>query len=100
MPSKNQQFQGTWIKTSVSPGNDIYPDRIVFKKNGLYFGNKERPDTFTCWDVGTYEVVSENQVRLSTATDALITYQFTMSGDNLRFVDPQGRELDYRRVVE
>lgn len=99
MPGKNQKLQGTWLRGTTSPGNDDYPDHIEFKENGLYFGKKKEPNTFTWWDVGTYEVVSDNVVKISTANDAMITYQFTISGDTLRFVEPQGRTLEYCRAA-
>jgi len=99
MPDKNQRFYGTWVRTAAPAGGDSYPDRIEFKKNGLYFGKKEQTDTFTCWDVGTFEVLGEKQVKISTANDALITYQFTLSKDTLRFGDPEGHQLDYRRLA-
>lgn len=99
MPGNNQKLQGTWLRGTVSQGSDDYPDRIEFKEKGLYFGKKKEPNTFTCWDVGTYEVVSDNEVRISTANDAVITYQFTMSGDTLRFVDAQGQALEYCRAA-
>jgi len=65
----------------------------------VYFGKKgESGQEFTEWDAGGYEVVGEGRVRVSTATDAEITYDFSLSGETLHFTDPDGCRFDYRRI--
>jgi len=90
---------GTWRKITTSRCSVIYPDDIEFRRRGLYTGMKgEGRRVFTLWDAGEYRVLSENEIRISTANDALITYRFTMSGDTLTFVDKDGCEFKYRRA--
>ena len=98
MPKKRPDLTGIWEKIDVFPTGLPYPDRIVFQENGLYFGQKEPPGTYTEWDVGKFEVEGETRVRLSTANDAIITYEFSLEGDVLTFVDAEQHQLKYRRV--
>lgn len=89
---------GSWEKTTADPCSQVYPDTIQFQENGLYFGQKEPSGTFSQWDVGTFEVVSPEEVKISTANDAIITYEYTILNDQLQFVDPDGCAFDYRKV--
>lgn len=64
----------------------------------MYFGQKDPPGTFTQWDAGTFEVIDSEQIRVSTANDAIVAYGFSLSNNVLKFVDPDGCEFSYRRV--
>jgi hypothetical protein len=98
MLKQTPQLSGNWEKIAGSQCSQIYPDRIEFQERGLYFGHKDPPGTFTWWDVGTYEIVSPTQVKISTANDAIITYDFSIVDDVLTFVDPDKCEFKYRKV--
>jgi len=90
---------GRWRKITTSKCSGIYPHDLEFRRQGLYTGLKgEGRREFTLWDAGEYRVLSEDEIRISTANDALITYRFTMSGDTLTFVDKDGCEFKYRRA--
>lgn len=97
MPQTAATLVGSWVKTTRSECSAVYPDRLRFAENGLYAGERDPPGSFTLWDTGTWEISGAEQVRISTANDAVISYRFRLSGDTLRFVDPDGCEFEYRR---
>lgn len=92
------QLVGDWEKITHSRCSEVYPDRIQFREGGLYDSQKDPPGTFTLWDVGTYEIASAEQIKISIANDAIVTYKFSASNNALRFVDPNGCEFKYRKV--
>lgn len=98
MPIQTPQLVGNWEKSTSSTCSEVYPDGIQFQEGGLYFGHKNPPGTFTQWDVGTFEVVSPEQIKISLANDAIVTYEFSILNDVLKFVDPDGCEFNYQRV--
>lgn len=97
MPHQTQSLVGNWEKITHSQCSRIYPESIEFQERGLYVGRAEQPGAFTEWDVGTYALVDARHVKLSTASDAVIAYQFTLSGDQLTFVDQASCTFSYRR---
>jgi hypothetical protein len=99
VPISPQSFAGTWEKITSSLCSGDYPDRIEFHENGLYFGEKEPVGTFTTWDAGKFTITGEHRVNISTATDEIVSYEFSLSEDTLRFVDPSNCEFQYRRVA-
>jgi hypothetical protein len=99
MPQQTPQLVGSWEKITRTACGETYPDSIQFQEVGLYFGQKNPPGTFTQWDVGTYEIADPKQIRISTANDAIVTYEFSISNDVLTFVDPDDCEFRYRRVA-
>ena len=98
MAERYPQIVGSWEKVSRTVCDEIYPDRISFQENGLYFGLKDPPDTFTKWDVGTYEIIGPDQINISTANDAIVTYRFAIANDTLTFVDFDTCRFRYRRA--
>ena len=99
MPTDKQALVGTWDKVTSSSCSGIYPDRLVFQGDGRYRGQKQAAGTFAIWDVGTFDVVSDAQVKISTANDAVRVYSFALAGDLLTFVDPEQCEFRYRRAA-
>ena len=91
-------MSGAGKKSTRSTYSHPYPDTIQFREGGLYFGQKDPPGTFTQWDAGTFEVIDSEQIRVSTANDAIVAYGFSLSNNVLKFVDPDGCEFSYRRV--
>lgn len=65
----------------------------------MYFGHKVPPGTFTLWDVGTYEIVCPEQVKISIANDAIVTYEFSISDEILAFIDQDDCEFRYQRLA-
>lgn len=99
MPQTAQHpLVGAWEKATVSSCSEVYPDHIVFQPDGLYFGHRDPPGTFTAWDVGRFEIVDPAHVRISTANDAIITYGLVIKDGIATFVDPEECEFAYRRV--
>jgi hypothetical protein len=88
---------GHWEKSSQSACSEQYPDRIEFRDQGLYFGQRGPQGTYTHWDAGTWEVVSDSQMKLSTANDAVITYAVQLNGNVLKFTDAQSCQIEYRK---
>ena len=79
---------------------DVYPDVIEFRRDGLYTGTPASPGEFVVWDVGRYVVESANQVKLSTANDAEISYRFKLDGEELTVEDAEGGRLRYVRAKD
>ena len=98
MPTHQPRLVGTWVKLTQSDCSGVYPHRLEFRENGIYFGQKEPPGGFTQWDLGTYEVVASDKIKISTANDALVTYEFVFLNDLLTFVDPDHCRFEYRRA--
>jgi hypothetical protein len=89
-------FLGRWSRIPGGEGGELYPDQLEFREHGLYSGAKD-PGEFTLWDLGTYQVVGPSRVRISTATDKQIDYDFVVAGDQLTFTDAEGVVFAYRR---
>ena len=66
--------------------------------SGRYRGHKDQQGAFTIWDIGTFETVSADEVKLSTANDAVRSYRFSATADVLTFVDPENCTFQYRRL--
>ena len=95
---ENRQFVGYWEKITQSTCSRVYPDTIRFQPDGLYHGYSDPPVSYTHWDVGSYEIIDQNQVKVSIANDAVITYTYSMINDVIKFRDSDGCEYSYRRV--
>jgi hypothetical protein len=90
---------GAWNRLEGTPCGAPYPASLRFEANGLYRGEADPPGAFTIWDVGTWRVDSHGRITLSTANDAVISYEATLSGEVLTIVVPDGCELRYRRTA-
>lgn len=93
-----QAFVGVWEKVTRSPCSEPYPHRLVFRGDGQYRGESRQQGMFTIWDVGTFEMADGSGMKISTANDAVRRYTFTLVGDELTFVDPEGCRFAYRRA--
>lgn len=90
---------GKWQKLTTEQCSQTYPDDLEFFERGIYTGTQRNPRAdFTWWDAGSYEVITDRQVKLSTANDAVKTYQFSITEDVLTFVDQEGCTFQYRRI--
>jgi hypothetical protein len=98
MPEEMKQFVGSWKKLTNSTCSLVYPKLIEFKADGLYSGTGMEPGNVPGWDVGTWKIVSRNQVKISTINDAIITYEFSIYGDILTFEDPNKCKFQYQKV--
>ncbi|MBX3121314.1 MAG: hypothetical protein KF806_09860 [Nitrospira sp.] len=90
---------GRWEKLQHPPCAQRYPDTLEFRERGLYVGRSEPPGTFSLWDTGTFELLDPQHLRLSTANDALVTYDVSWQQDRLTFVDADGCEFAYRKMT-
>jgi hypothetical protein len=88
---------GAWQKATQSECSGAYPYRIEFLPSGLYSTEKSPPDSYAVWDVGTF-VVAGDKVSISTANDAVVPYDASLSGGTLTFKAADGCVIAYRRV--
>lgn len=95
---KEPQLVGSWEKLTDSPCSRVYPKLLEFRAQGLYSGTGMEPGNAPGWDTGTWAIASPTQVKISTVHDAIVTYEFSILNDVLRFVDADGCEFTYRRV--
>jgi hypothetical protein len=93
-----EKLLGSWTKTDRPPCAAQYPAELTFQANGLYRGSPEPPAQFTLWDVGTWKLTAPGRLAISTANDAVVPYDVTMSGDTLVFSDAEGCRFAYRRA--
>lgn len=98
--AENDDLVGTWLRDDpIDASKDPYPMRLMFDANGMYRGEANAPDAFTLWDIGTFEVLDNDQIAISTATDAIVRYHFTLADNRLSFTDPTtDTTLTYRRA--
>lgn len=89
---------GKWKKESAAECADKYPDEIEFQDRPRFLAKKGPNQRFIWWDVGGYEIVGNNQVTISTATDERVTYDAKLEGNLLTFTDADGCTFKYQRV--
>jgi hypothetical protein len=92
------QLIGVWQKVSTSDCSSLYPSTLQFSSEQAYSGQPAPGQEFTLWDVGEYKVISDREIRISTANDAMPTYQYSLAGDILTFHDAENCEFQYRKV--
>lgn len=67
--------------------------------NGIYYGSKgENKNEFTIWDAGSYEIISDTKIKISTANDKEIIYNFSTYDNLLNFVDEEDCHIQYKRI--
>ena len=92
----NKILKGVWEKITESECSNQYPDLIEFKEAGIYIGSKNSGE-FTIWDAGSYEIISGNSIKISTANDAEIKYTFFIDEGNLTFTDINNCKFVYEK---
>ena len=92
----NKILKGLWEKITESECSNQYPDLIEFKEAGIYIGSKNSGE-FTIWDAGSYEIISGNSIKISTANDAEIKYTFFVDKGNLTFTDGNNCKFVYEK---
>jgi hypothetical protein len=94
------RLTGWWRRTSPG-GGDKYPDHIEFRANGIYVGSRVGAGGvagFTHWDAGRWRAPTADAIRMTTATDAELSYPYRLDGDELFITVPdQPREIRYVR---
>ena len=98
MNPQTADITGKWAKTGSSGCAERYPDRIEFRENGIYFGQKDPPGTFTVWDAGTWRLSEGGEIHISTANDAVVGYKISISPDTLTFTDTEGCTIHYKNT--
>ncbi|MCU0527718.1 MAG: hypothetical protein MUF72_23215 [Elainella sp. Prado103] len=98
MSKSTSSFVGTWQKVTIDECSRLYPDILQFTADQLYSSQAAPDQEFTLWDVGEYKVVSDREVKISAANDALLTYQYSLVDDRLTFQDANHCEFQYRKL--
>ncbi|HSF49986.1 MAG TPA: hypothetical protein VLA74_04420 [Nitrososphaeraceae archaeon] len=89
---------GKWTKITNSECSNLYPDNLEFKERGIYRGFKGLDKKeFTIWDAGSYEIIDNNQMKISTANDAEILYNFSIHDNTLEFLDENRCKFRYQK---
>lgn len=96
--SEMRMLRGTWHKTEETHCNRVYPQVVEFREGGLYSGQGAKPGDAPRWDSGTWEIIGPTKAKISTANDAELTYEFSLQGETLTFVDQQGCRFQYRKA--
>ncbi len=104
-PKPNEELEavrkrliGRWHKVRSLECADAYPEELEFLDRPRFAGTKGPNQRFIIWDVGGYEVVGKNRLRIDTASDEQVIYEFQLAGDLLRFVDRDGCQFEYKRI--
>lgn len=98
MTAKVSQLVGTWQRISTAECSQLYPAMLQLQENKLYEGQSSPGREFTIWDVGEYEIISDHEIKISTANDAILLYQYSISSELLTFVDSDNCKFQYRKV--
>ena len=96
--ANREPWIGQWERVTFSPCSQIYPTQLEFYEDGLYSGTGAQPGSSPGWDVGTYDIVSSSQVKISVVNDAVLTYEYAIADDMLSFVDPESCQFQYQKV--
>ena len=89
---------GKWTKISNLECSRMYPDELEFNEKGIYRGFKGLDkNKFILWDVGSYEILSDYQIKISTANDELIVYTFSIKDNILNFLDNNNCQFKYQK---
>ena len=93
-----EQVAGRWRKLPGRPCDEPYPEEVTFLDGGVYLSRAGETQGFIIWGGGDYEVVPPDRIKLQIQTDAMVTYEVSAEGDQLRFRDFDGCEFAYRRA--
>lgn len=97
MTTATAELVGSWRRLGAPPCAAQYPALLHLEADGRYRGSTDPPGGFARWDVGTWELVEQGRVAISTANDAVIRYDYALDGDALVFTDPEHCRFGYRR---
>ena len=97
MPTDAQRLIGTWEKITHSACSRAYPDTLRFDPEGEYTGRQRAPGMFAIWDRGTYRLAGPGSISMSTASDVIRTYGYSLQGEILTFDDSAACRFRYRR---
>jgi hypothetical protein len=74
---------------------------LEFKDDRIYRGFKGiNKNEFTIWDAGSYEILSSEQIKISTANDAEIIYTFSIKDKILNFLDQNTCKFQYQKTIK
>jgi hypothetical protein len=94
--AEQSSLVGRWEKSSSGDCDRLYP-RVLELLAGTYRAAKGPDQGFIVWDAGIWRTDTPETVLITTATDELARYSYTLSGNVLTFQDADGCEFSYRR---
>jgi hypothetical protein len=95
--AKSNILIGKWIKITKSKCSKIYPDKLEFRKNGIYLGKRKKSSP-SWWDLGDYRILNENKLKISTADDSIQKINFKIQDNKLEFIDDTLCKFSYIRT--
>jgi hypothetical protein len=96
MTETDPKLVGQWDRITNDACAVEYAAHLRFEPNGVYFGTTEPPGGFTWWDGGTWHA-THGRLALSTANDAVISYDYRTIDGQLTITDSSGCRVTYRR---
>lgn len=96
---------GDWIRASELPSTARfeYPERLEIREGGIYLiPQTEIYEHAPLWQGGAIEAVDgePDRIRLQSANDAMLEYDWSLGDDALTFVVEDDLEIVYRRMRE
>ncbi len=99
---KSAMVQTNWAKSSTHECSKIYPDKIMFKGNGLY---SAEGGSMVHWDGGWFKLKENSKIHIMTSTDAteILSILITADGKLQFMVKPQGAnngecKFEYKQI--
>jgi hypothetical protein len=97
--SRKKKLLGRWKKITNTKCSEIYPDDLEFMDKDIYVGRKgQEAVKLSYWDTGAYQILTDDQVKISAANDAEVIYKFSISANTLTFMDKDRCEFRYQKT--
>ena len=96
---------GDWVRASELPSSArfAYPERLEIREGGIYLIPQAEIYKYApLWQGGAIEAVegAPDRIRLQSANDAMLEYDWSLGDDALTFVVEDHLEIVYRRMSE
>ncbi len=98
MSLPTERILGKWHKVGDSPCAVKYPETLEFRDTDVYLSSVSEK-VFSLWQSGDFELVDDRTIKIQIANDAMVKYVFEIVNDRLRFVDDEGCQFEYERIV-
>lgn len=87
---------GTWDKVPGADCGDQYPVSLEIAES-TYLGRRGADQSFVVWDAGIWRHDEPGRLVISTASDELVGYDYSVSDATLTFADASGCQVSYQR---
>jgi hypothetical protein len=89
---------GRWERQSFSRCCEKYPLILEFKNDGMIEGFSPGSRFHPIWDRGEFNIISNNDISISTSYDEEIVYSFRVDRNRLKFTDQEKCEIVYNKT--